>query len=126
MPSTYGELELPCLRSTQILTTLVIKLKYIKNLIKRCKKSQNKKKQLSTVYLANLLARAKAIPSKNIFQAVIAYQKTNICKKIHKPFCTSTSEPYKSNFFNTDSCESASCFIYLVKETKVAPSIFSG
>ena len=60
MPSTYGELELPCLRSNQIHTTLVIKLKYIKNLIKRCKKSQNKKKQLSTVYLAKLVSTSRS------------------------------------------------------------------
>ena len=85
MPSTYGELELPCLRSTQILTTLVIKLKYIKNLIKRCKKSQNKKNNFLPSTWQNLLARAEVIPSKNIFHAVIAYQKTNISKEIHKP-----------------------------------------
>ena len=98
MPSTYGELELPCLRSTQILTTLVIKLKYIKNLIKRCKKSQNKKNNFLPSTWQNLLARAEVIPSKNIFHAVIAYQKTNIRKYINHALCTSTSEPTNQNF----------------------------
>ena len=95
-----------------------------------------------------MLARAEVIPSKNIFHAVIAYQKTNISKEIHKPRTLYIDKrTYQSKFLIqihvkkgypnllgkkgyvvvvvVDSCESASCFIYLVKETKVAPSIFS-